>query len=86
MPNVLKQVVTDAIAAKYPECKLDTMSDTALDPPDDRPYATWSVELVLWPELSPILRHSQFEDVLNGKFADPIDSILKTIRPDSETW
>jgi hypothetical protein len=34
-------------------------------------------------ELFPILRHVQFEDLLNGNFADPIDSLLRAIKPDA---
>lgn len=38
--------------------------------------------LRLSPELYPILRHTQFEDLLNGNFADPITGILRAILPD----
>ena len=32
-------------------------------------------------ELSPILRHAQFEDLLNHTFADPVCSLLRAVRP-----
>ena len=35
-------------------------------------------------ELFPILRHSQFEDMLNHNFADPVSGLLRAIRTDSE--
>ncbi|MEX1026766.1 MAG: hypothetical protein WD049_01985, partial [Candidatus Paceibacterota bacterium] len=42
----------------------------------------WFVDLDLRPELFPILRHAQFEDLLNHNFADPVSSLLHAIRPD----
>jgi hypothetical protein len=38
----------------------------------------------LAPELFPILRHAQFEDMLNRNFADPINGILRAIKPDEQ--
>ena len=35
-------------------------------------------------ELFPILRHAQFEDLLNGTFADPVSGILRAVKPDDE--
>jgi hypothetical protein len=35
----------------------------------------------LRPEIFPILRHSQFEDLLNGNFADPVSRILRAVKP-----
>jgi hypothetical protein len=40
------------------------------------------VELI--PELFPILRHAQFEDLLNHNFADPVSGLLRAIRPDGD--
>jgi hypothetical protein len=39
-------------------------------------------ELSLVPDLFPILRHSQFEDSLNRNFADPINGLLRAVKPD----
>ncbi len=44
----------------------------------------WSTEVRLHPELFPILRHSQFEDMLNHNFADPVSGLLRAIRTDSD--
>ena len=41
-------------------------------------------QLDLAPELFPILRHAQFEDMLNRNFADPINGILRAIKPDEQ--
>lgn len=34
------------------------------------------------PELFPILRHAQFEDLLNHNFADPVSGLLRAILPE----
>jgi hypothetical protein len=39
-------------------------------------------ELSLVPDLFPILRHSQFEDLLNRNLADPINGLLRAVKPD----
>lgn len=75
----LDRLVTGPIAANYPSCSLATVATTREAPPL---LSTWSAELELTPELFPILRHAQFEDMLNGTFADPLSGILRAIRPD----
>ncbi|MDP1798584.1 MAG: type IV secretion system DNA-binding domain-containing protein [Planctomycetaceae bacterium] len=44
---------------------------------------TASLTGVLAPELFPLLRHPQFEDQLNRNFADPLDSLLRAVRPET---
>ena len=39
-------------------------------------------EIELVPELFPILRHAQFEDMLNHNFADPVSGLLRAILPE----
>ena len=75
----LDELVTSPIAASYPNCSRATVkeSDTV---PDG--WLTWSAELELCPEFFPILRHSQFEDMLGGTFADPVSGILRAIGSD----
>ena len=77
-PDMIAELVTGPIAANYPNCSLTTVDDEVCQPG----WETWSVELELVPELFPILRHAQFEDLLNGNFADPITGILRAILPD----
>jgi hypothetical protein len=77
-PDHFEEFVTGPIAANYPNCSLDAVTDEVCPPG----WQTWSVELELVPELFPILRHAQFEDSLNGTFADPINNILRAILPD----
>ena len=76
-PDHLEELVTDPIAASYPNC---TLAAATLDElPAD--WTTWSARLQLVPELFPILRHAQFEDLLNGTFADPVSGILRAVMP-----
>ncbi|MBC7817221.1 MAG: hypothetical protein IAG10_10065, partial [Planctomycetaceae bacterium] len=73
------ELVTNPITAHYPNCSLVTIDDSGRCPPD---WQTWTADLELVPELFPILRHAQFEDMLNHNFADPTSGILRAIKPD----
>jgi hypothetical protein len=77
--NQLEELVFDPIAASYPECTFATIASAADEVPAD--WMTYSVSLELRPELFPILRHTQFEDLLNGIFADPVSGILRAVKP-----
>jgi hypothetical protein len=74
-----RELVLGPIEANYPQCSL-----TAVDDGTDRNglEETWSVDLDLVPEIFPILRYAQFEDQLNHTFADPINNLLRTIKPE----
>jgi hypothetical protein len=74
----IEELVTSPIAAHYPNCSLVPVQENGEIPPR---FETWTAELELCPELFPILRHAQFEDLLNGTFADPVSGILRSIRP-----
>ena len=76
-PDHLEDIVTGPIAADYPNCTLATGQIDKVPPG----WSTWSMSLDLSPELFPILRHAQFEDLLNGTFADPVSGILRAITP-----
>lgn len=65
----LENLVIGPIAANYPNCSITTIE---ADTPPLHDWETWAAELELVPELFPILRHSQFEDMLNHIFADPV--------------
>jgi hypothetical protein len=77
-PSSLEELITGPIAANYPNCTLTTVERF-----DEAPegWSTWSTKLELTPEFFPILRHAQFEDLLNGTFADPITGILRAVTP-----
>lgn len=72
-PDELEQVVTIPLCANYPQSALTPAVTNGL--PSD--WHTWQLALSLNPDLFPILRHSQFEDLANRSFADPIDGLLK---------
>ena len=80
-PDSVRSLVLGPLAANYPECRFDFFEpghgESAATP-------TWYADLQLTPELYPILRHSQFEDMLTGSFEDPIEGILKAIQPEPE--
>ena len=69
--------VTDPLVANYPQCPLTLVTDQGLPQGE-----TWEMTGELVPELFPLIRHPQFEDQLNRNFADPIDSLLRAVRPD----
>lgn len=72
-PPSLEQIVASPVIANYPHCVLTAVSDSEL--PDG--WRTWSATVALTPDLYPILRHAQFEDLANRSFADPIDGLLR---------
>ena len=76
-----RDLVLGPIEANYPQCSISVVEE---DQTPDGTNESWSVDLELVPELFPILRHSQFEDMLNHNFADPINSLLRAIKPDDQ--
>lgn len=72
-PDDLEQVITSPLIANYPQSVLTDVPQGEI--PID--WHTWQVGLRLTPDLFPILRHAQFEDLANRSFADPIDGLLR---------
>lgn len=72
-----EELVTGPVAANYPTCAMTAVAGFDAAPPG---WRTWYSDLELTPELFPILRHVQFEDLLNRTFADPINGLLRAIR------
>ena len=86
MPDDLAPLVAGPLKAKYPNCTLTVLEDEdALAPVLPSPSDTWFAEVALVPDLFPLLRHSQFEDIAGGGFEDPIDALLQSITPDDHT-
>jgi hypothetical protein len=82
-PDDFEALVTGPITANYPNCSIVSIDQRGeVNPVGEK----WSAELELVPELLPILRHAQFEDLLNGNFADPITGILRAILPDESVY
>src|SRR5947209_4524902 len=75
----IDHLVTGPIAANYPNCTLATIANLDESPQN---WKTWTSQLHLTPEIFPILRHAQFEDLLNGTFADPVSGILRAVKPE----
>lgn len=80
--DMIAERITGPILANYPGCTLSKIVRPL--PEGGQTCDTWSAELAITPELFPIVRHAQFEDLLNGNFADPINSILQAIRPEPD--
>jgi hypothetical protein len=72
-----RDAVLEPILAGYPQASITALEEQgAADG-----LETWSCSVELSPELFPILRHAQFEDLLNRTFADPVSALLRAIRP-----
>jgi hypothetical protein len=77
-PASIENMVVASIVANYPNCSIRKVGGVTPPPSEWRPSVA---HLHLVPELYPILRHAQFEDLLNGSFADPINGVLRAIQP-----
>jgi len=73
-----RDTVLEPIIASYPHATISPMEEPTSDE-----AGTWTCTLRLLPELFPILRHAQFEDLLNHTFADPVSGRLRAILPDA---
>lgn len=80
----LLERVTGPILANYPQatCTPVPTGEAAAHASPMRCVRT--LELTLVPDIFPILRHAQFEDLLNRQYADPIDSLLMALMPSGE--
>src|SRR5581483_8634439 len=76
-PEELRSLIEGQVYAQYPECRLEHLPESALDPPPG--HRVWSVDLYLHPEIFPIRRYSQLEDALNRNTADPLTALLSTV-------
>lgn len=82
----ISPLVAGLVTAKYPNCRLELLDNEAsLNPPLPSLCDVAVTDLRLTPDLFPILRHSQFEDISSATFADPIDALLRAIEPDEHT-
>lgn len=79
--DTLDELVTGQIVANYPNCTLTTLPD--IDP-CPAGWGSWSADLELRPEVFPLMRHTQFEDMLNGTYADPVCGILRAVTPSED--
>lgn len=81
----LAERVSGPLIANYPQCSLTPITKKPDRAEQDH---TLIVTGKLIPEIFPLLRHPQFEDQLNRVFADPIDSVLRAVRPEAalDVW
>lgn len=79
-----RDAVLEPMIASYPHASITPVEEAAADPE----CIVRACDVTLVPELYPILRHAQFEDLLNHNFADPVSGLLRAIRPEAgmECW
>lgn len=75
--DALGRVVASQLSAAYPDGILRELPDTALEPPTS--CRTWSVDLLLKPDLFPLRRYVEFEDTVNRVTADPLAAVLAAL-------
>src|SRR5687767_13174303 len=67
IPDELESLVAGLFAAKYPACAVKPVKEEVLL--QSSGMKETSIALQLIPDLFPILRHSQFEDIQSGTFS-----------------
>lgn len=72
-PEELEQLVEAQLYAHYPEANIAPLPEDTFLPPAGG--ATWTVDLMLVPDLFPCKRYVQFEDV-NRTSADPLTALF----------
>ncbi len=81
-PGLLHRLIQGQFHAKYPDCTVELLEDNSLDCPAG--YEIWSMNLHLRPDLFPILRYQQFEDVIHNEVDDPIGGVLQAVAPGAD--
>ncbi len=79
LPPELAPAMTAQLGAQYPDATIERLPDAALTPADG--HATWSAEFHLRPDVFPIRRYAQFEDMLNRNISDPLTAIFAALAP-----
>src|ERR1043166_5635800 len=70
-PDELQESVIGPLLANYPQSAVENVGDSDDPSGFTRTELTcWTSEARLRPEIYPILRHAQFEDLLNRAYAD----------------
>ena len=78
-PAELAATVTAQLAAHYPAASIERLGGTVPAPAEK--FQTWTAELRLHPELFPIRRYAQFDDMLNRNVSDPLTGIFAALTP-----
>lgn len=73
--RAMTEFVLPPIEANYPDASIQEIDDDLYSTEAE----TWSSSVQLKPDLFPILRHSQCEDLLNHNYADPVGTLLGSL-------
>jgi len=79
VPPELAPAMMAQLGAQYPDATIERLPDAALTPADA--HTTWSAESYLRPDVFPIRRYAQFEDLLNRNISDPLTAIFAALAP-----
>lgn len=79
-PDRLASLIKGQFYAKYPDCRIESLPETALDPPAD--HVTWVLDLRLQPDIFPLIRYQQYEDAVQTEIDDPVGGVLQVLAPD----
>ena len=82
VPPELAAAVTTQLAAHYPDATIERLPEDALTPANQEHM--WSADLRLRPDLFPIRRYPQFDDLLNRSTSDPLTGIFAALAPNRE--
>lgn len=74
-PHELRAIIEAQLFAQYPDARILPMSEEAVP----GGHRVWIADLTLHPDLFPIRRYVQFEDVLNRLTNDPLTALLSSI-------
>ena len=88
-----RDMVESAFYAQYPDAEITEVEDYAAEAnlrfPNDE-YDLWGSDIVyIKPEELPIKTYEDFEDKIEGLYADPLKSLLETLAtltPDEQVW
>ncbi|MCA9041897.1 MAG: DUF87 domain-containing protein [Planctomycetaceae bacterium] len=76
-PGIQHRLIQGQFQAKYPDCSVEVLEDTTFDTPIGQ--TSWLMSLYLRPDVFPILRYQQFEDVTQNEVDDPLGGLLQAV-------
>lgn len=82
-PGRLASLIKGQFHAKYPDCQIEQLSESALQPPAD--HETWTIDLRLEPDLFPLIRYQQYEDAVQTEIDDPVGGVLQALAAGDST-
>jgi hypothetical protein len=79
--SINSAAVIGPILANYPQAACTPLAAAEQPRTTSAAECMRAMDLRLVPQIFPILRHAQFEDLLNRQYADPIDTLLAALIP-----